>query len=990
MEIRILGALEVVDGDRMLDLGGVRQRALLARLAISANRVVSVDLLLDDVWGPELGPRSKQALQAQVSRIRRALGDHSRLVGRAQGYVLRLEPDELDAARFEAFVGTARAAFENGDVALAAALWADAERCWRGPVLIEFAEFPFAHSERARLEELRLAAIEARIQVELDLGRHDRLVAELDSLVAAHPYRERLWAELILALYRSGRQADALAAYQRVRRLLGDELGIPPGPELSRLDDAVVLQKPELDWVPPKSGRAASAAPNPVSAVPPHNLRRSRSSFVGRDDELDDLDKLLAMPGLVTIVGPGGVGKTRLAVETGRRLLHRYRDGVWFVELAPVGDPALVPNAAAAVVGVREESGRTMTDALASALATREALVVLDNCEHVIDAAATLADAILAASETVTVLATSREPLRVEGEVVWRAPSLPVPPPGALGAEEALAYDSVRLFSDRAQDQGRFAIDFGNAAAVGEVCRRLDGIPLALELAAARLGALTAGEILAGLDDGFALLTQGRRTALPRQQTLHAAIGWSYDLLAPEDQALFRRLSVFAGNFDAALASAVCGGPGTSDSTLLDELSRLVDKSLVIAAETAAQGTCYRMLETIREYGAQRLDEHGETAEIRDRHLDAFLALAERAEPQLLGPEQAHWLERLQDQIDNLYAAIAWSLDRELQDVSLRLTSALLYFWDVRGHLTVGLQWLSAALAGQHEGSEALRAKALFAAGRLALLQGESVRAETLLRECLTLSRTAGDLKNESLSLSHLAAARRAQGDVGTAVDLFEQSLYVARNNPDDKWTLAVALNNLGGPLVELGDRERGRQLLEASLKLRRELGDRRAVAVALCNLCEIALLEEDYAAAAALSAESLSLSEELGYEGMKAQSLCGLTLVALARHNFDAARPLLLRSLDVAKRLRTPELAHTVLLAGSALASCEDDWDRAARLAGAAEAIAPGAGDTPQARVAGPFVAQAQAKLEDLWTSRWREGHGMDVNQALAIVLLS
>lgn len=988
MEIRILGPLEVVDGVRTLELGGSRQRALLARLAISANRVISIDLLLDDLWGPDLGPASKQALQAQVSRIRRALGDASRLVARPPGYVLRVEPDELDAARFEALLARARTAAGEGDLIAAADLWADAERCWRGPVLAEFADYPVIQAEAARLEELRLSAIEARIQVDLDLGRHDRLVAELDGLVGTHPYRERLWAQLMLVLYRSGRQADALAAYQRVRRILAEELGIPPGPELCRLEEAVILQKPELDWAPPHAGPASNISlAEPVPIDPPHNLPRPRSTFVGRQDELDDLEKLLATPGLLTMVGPGGVGKTRLAVETARRLRSRYPDGVWLVELAAVADAALVPHTAAVVLGMREEQGRPLIDTLADALREHRALVVLDNCEHLIDAVAAFADALLAASATLTVLATSREPLRVEGEVVWHVPSLPVPPPGIANPQAGLSYDSLRLFCERAQDQGRFALDASNTADVADLCRRLDGIPLALELAAARTRALSAAEILARLDDRFTLLVEGRRTAPPRQQTLHAAIEWSHDLLSEIEQSLFRRLSVFVGTFSGEAVEAVCHAGISNGPDLVDVLSRLVEKSLVVA-EASARVTRFRMLETIREYAARRLAERGETEDARDRHLLLYLTLAERAEPHLLGPEQAQWLQRLEAEVDNLHAAIAWSLESEMQDVSLRFTSALLYFWDVRGHMSEGLRWLVAALAASDSSSDALRAKALFAAGRLALLQGDWSKGETYLQECHALSAKVADLKHVSLSLSHLGWAKRLQGDVEASLTLFEDSLAAAQRQPEDKWTLAIALNNLGGSLAAQGNRRRGRQLLEESLKLRRELGDRRAVALALANLAELALLEEDYGAAASLYAESLSVSDELGYEGMRGQSLCGLALVALARHDHGSARPLLRQGVELAGRLRSPEVSRSVLYACAALASADCDWDRAARLVGAAETLVPGAGDTPEARVADPFVARARDNLRDQWTVRRREGQAMDVEQALSHAL--
>ena len=633
MEIRILGPLEVTDGTRVLEVGGLRQRALLARLAVAANRVVAVDSLVDELWGPEPPAGARQALQAQVSRLRKVLGDADRLVARAPGYVLRLGPDELDTARFEALLAQARAAAAEGDRGTAARRWADAEGLWRGPALAEFADAAFAQAEAARLGELRLGATEARIEAELELGRHHQVVAELEGLVGNHPYRERLWAQLILAFYRAGRQADALAAYQRLRHVLGHELGIAPSPELARLEEAVLLQKPELEWVQPLGGpvdQKLDVRDQPTTKTR-SNLPVPRSSFVGRAQEFTELTTLLQQGRLVTIVGPGGAGKTRLAIELAHRVSPDYGD-IRLVELAPLADPSLVLATVAGECGVREELGREPLEALVAVLESDRTLLVLDNCEHLLDSAAHLVDALLGAVPRLSVLATSREPLRVEGERVWRTPALPVPSSVDLRAADLLEFDAARLFVYRATDADhRFKLTDDNARTVAEICRRLDGIPLAIELAAARVPALTPAQIASRLDHRFALLRTGARTAPARQRTLLATLEWSHDLCLHGERTLYRRLAVFAGGFTLEAAEAICSGETIGQSDVLDLLATLTDRSLVVVHKGREEAR-FDLLETLRAFALEKLEAAAEGAAVRDRHLGFYGKLAARAD----------------------------------------------------------------------------------------------------------------------------------------------------------------------------------------------------------------------------------------------------------------------------------------------------------------------------------------------------------------------
>ena len=901
LEIRILGPLEVTDGPRLLELGGLRQRALLARLAVAANRVVAVESLLDELWGPQAQAAARQALQAQASRLRRVLGDADRVVARAPGYVLRLDPGELDATRFESLLVQARAAADEGDLSTAALRWAEAEGLWRGPALAEFADAAFAQAEAARLGELRRGAIEARIDAELDLGRHDHVVAELEALVGANPYRERLWAQLMLALYRSGRQADALAAYQRLRHLLGQELGIAPSPELVRLEEAVLLQKPELDWVPPLDAPRHASEPAGASPAPPHNLPRPRSSFIGRHRELDELDKLLEAHGLVTVVGPGGVGKTRLAVEVGRRVGARFPDGTWLVELAALTDPSLVPNAMATAIGLEEEPGRAALDTLVDATASRRALILLDNCEHVIEAAAALADSLLGASATLTVLATSREPLRIEGEVVWRPQALPVPPEGVAAAQEALRFDAVRLFCERANDQGALGLDADNAAPVAELCRRLDGIPLAIELAAARAGALAPEQMLAHLEDRFALLNQGRRTALPRHQTLEAAIDWSYDLLAPAEQVVFRRLSVFAGSFTPEAAEHICGGGGAQPGATFDLLGALGDKSFLLRDEARGPNR-FRTLDTLRDYGKRRLAASGELDPIHDRLLEWELGLGKAGEGQVTPREQQKWMRSIEDELDNIRAVLAWAGAGHDQVRALELAVALLRYWEVHG-VNEGRQRTEELLEAGGSIPPDLRVQALTVVGTLAAHQGDHERVrstyESSLAHAQQLSLTEG-VERSILGLGHVAYM---QGDYEASRRLCDESLELAKQLGDLRGQ-AASLHVLGR-VAQFQSRDAdAERLLQESLEVRLRMGDEDWIATGLGALGDLAFWRQDFAVARTYCQRSIELADAARSTHQRAWATNLLGTLDLAEGDSESAEMHLQTSLDLFRQL--------------------------------------------------------------------------------------
>ncbi|MFF4405719.1 ATP-binding protein [Streptomyces sp. NPDC001404] len=704
MRYGILGTTQAHtdDGDPVA-LGGARLRALLAALALRTGRTATVAALVDDVWDGDPPADAAGALQALVGRLRRVLGREA-VASAAGGYRLCVEPDDVDLYRFERLADEGDRALADGDPAKAAALLDDALALWRGPAL---ADLPGGRTGlAARCEARRHEAHRARLAVAVALGHVGQILPELSELCAAHPLDEPLQALRLRALWAGGRPAEALAAYEEIRVALADRLGADPGPELQALYEELLAPVSD-DCGPVVAGRAVPRAPYGAHPAPPGNLRARLTSFVGREDELDLIRGDLAAHRLVTLLGPGGAGKTRLsqeAAEAAARADGRWPDGVWFAELAPVDEGASAEDVVEAVftaLGAREtvvrstasEGLRAATDAaaldpverLAELCARRRMLLVLDNCEHVVDAAARLAETVLAHCPGVTVLATSREPLAVPGELV--RPVEPLPDPVAL-----------RLLAERgaaARPGFRVADD---PEACAEICRRLDGLPLAIELAAARLRMLTPRGIADRLDDRFRLLTSGSRTVLPRQQTLRAVVDWSWDLLTEPERAVLRRLSVFAGGCSLEAAEEVCGeGTDTADVAL--HLGSLVDKSLVAAAPAADGEMRYRLLETVGEYASERLHEAGEHASTMRRHLVFHRELARTADPLLRGPGQRQWLERLELEHDNMRTALRHAVATGDEQEALCLVHSLGWFWQLRDHRSDGRHWAEAVAA---------------------------------------------------------------------------------------------------------------------------------------------------------------------------------------------------------------------------------------------------------------------------------------------------
>jgi len=617
----------------------------------------------------------------------------------------------------------------------------------------------------------------------------------------------------------------------------------------------------------------------------PNNLPRQLTTFVGREREIVEVKRLLETSPLLMLTGSGGCGKTRLALQVAADVIDRYPDGVWLAELATLAEPDLVLHAIASALGLREARGRAARRAtVLNYLRTKSLLLVVDNCEHLIAACAELAEAFMRSCPRLRILATSREPLGIQGETVWRVPSLSLPEtPRPPSPEQLMQYEAVRLFVERATAvQPAFTLTGKNPGAVATVCRRLDGIPLAIELAAARMRVLSVEQIAVRLDERFSLLTGGGRTALPRQQTLRGALDWSYDLLSHKERAVLRRLSAFAGGWTLEAAEAVCAGEGVEAPEILDLLTELVFKSLVLM-DVQEEQVRYRLLETVRQYGRDRLEESGEGTSARMRHLHWYLRLVEQAEPELIGAGQSLWLDQLEMEHDNLRAALEWSRTEEgSADAGLRLAGALWQFWDVRGHLTEGRRWLEAMRLSSCDASPPIRAKALAGAGFLAWRQGDYDASTELCTESLVLFRALDDLSGMGQQLYVLGVTAEGRGDYDRAKALLAESLALCRQVGDTR-RAAISLNSMGEVARCQGDYAAARASYEESLALRRTVGDKRGIAIALGNLGHVALHQEDYTDAATRFREALGLFRQLAYKLGVADILAGLGGVAAA-----------------------------------------------------------------------------------------------------------
>ncbi|WP_327066285.1 BTAD domain-containing putative transcriptional regulator [Kitasatospora sp. NBC_01302] len=869
MLISMLGPLEVRadaggGGGARIEVGGARLRALLIVLALEPGRVVSAESLIDGIWDQDPPMGAANALQALVSRLRRALP--VAVESHPAGYRLVVEPDAVDVIRFERLAADGRAALER-DTGAAARLLREALELWRGPALLEVAGADFFRGPVARLSELRVAALEDRVEADLRLGHGRELTGELAALVAEYPLRERLVGALMRALVASGRPAEALTAYERAREVLADELGADPSPELSALHTALLRGELATSAQP---APAPAPAPPPAPRGPLTNLRAGLASFVGREEDLAQVSRLVGEHRLTTLTGPGGAGKTRLSIEAARPLLDRFPDGVWLVELAPLTDGADLPQAVLAALGPREQAqaGGTPLDRLRAVLRSRETLLLLDNCEHLIEAAAELVDQVLGECPGLRILATSREPLGLTGEALWPVRQLALPAPDA-GVAEALGSPAVRLLEDRAATAGSgFTVSEQTVAAVGRICRAVDGMPLAIELAAARLRTMSAEQVAARLDDRFRLLTGGARTAPRQHRTLRAVVDWSWELLSEAERILLRRLAVFAGGATLEAAEQVCAdraGSGlkqeVDQADVLDLISSLTDKSLLVATGDGR----YRMLETIKAYGLEKLTEAGERETVRRAHADWFAELAERADPYLHRAEQLEWLALLAADHDNLTAALRGALAAGEARSAVRLVAGCGWYWWLSGHKAEGAELAARALALPDGEQDEARAVACAVTVMLAMAGlGDERQIVELLHEAQLLAELTGSRNPIVRFARPLNQLLVRDEEPGAVVRVWDELADEAAD--EDPWVLASArlegaraLLNIGGPPAEAEHR------IRASLAGFRAIGERWGISFALSVLADLIARRGDHAAAVDLYEQAIAVTTELG-----------------------------------------------------------------------------------------------------------------------------
>lgn len=746
-----------------------------------------------------------------------------------------------------------------------------------------------------------------------------------------------------------------------------------------------------------------------------HNLPQQLTSFIGRDKEMAEIKELLQRSRLVTLTGSGGTGKTRLAVQAAADVTEQYPDGVWLVELAALSDPGLVPQAVAQALDIRELPGELIARTLLSALKEKKTLVLLDNCEHVLDSSARLVDAVLKSCSNVSTLITSREALGISGEASYRVPSLSLPDTGEQHTPDSLLqFEAARLFIARAREaRTDFAVTEYNASALASACRRLDGIPFAIELAAARVRSLSVEEINSRLDHRFRLLTGGSRTALPRQQTLRAMIDWSYDLLDEHEKALLHRLSVFAGGWRLEAAEAVCAADkavgnrqsaveGTSDHRLpiadcllptdvLELLTSLCGKSLVMADQQVGV-TRYRLLETVRQYARERLVEIGESEMVWQRHLDHFLSLAEVAEPELSGPEQVDWLKRLDEEHDNLRASLSWSLELAGSTKCLRICGALWAFWAMRGYFSEGRAWCERALqADGCQGRTHERARALSGVGSLALYLGDLESSRAYLEESLIIYREIGDKRGIGASFNGLGRIAMAHGNYPVALSYFERCLSIEREIVS-KSGIASALNNLGIATFSQGDYAASRTFHNESLAIQKQIGNLQGIAVSLSNLGSISNAEGDYISARAYYGDSLTVFRETGNKSGIANTLMGLGISATNNGDYGAARAYLEEGLYIRKVIGSSLGITSSLNAFAYLAVKESQSELAAMFWGAAaafrEAIGSPLARNEQEKYDREVAVARQSLGDETFQKAWDRGRGMTMDEAIALAL--
>jgi predicted ATPase/DNA-binding SARP family transcriptional activator/DNA-binding CsgD family transcriptional regulator len=999
VRIGLLGGYSVTVGERKVDESAWRLRkaaSLIKLLALAPGHHMHRERAMDLLW-PESGKKAaSNNLRQTIHAVRRVLTSDPAegpffLASQDESLVLCPE-DELwvDVDAFEEAAATARRSKEPAAYRVAIELYS-------GELLPKDRYEEWAQSRRQELKETFLSLLVelARLYEERGEEGLESAVQALQRVLAEEPTNEEAHVGLMRLYALSGRQGEALRQYGRLSEALSGGLGTEPSVSTRALREEIAAGRFPGGSTQLSATRAGPSAGEPPGGARAHNLPAQRTGFVGREREMLGIKRSLAMTRLLTLSGAGGSGKTRLALEVGRDLVGAYPDGVWSTELAGISDGELVPQAVAEVLRVQEQPAQPLTETLVESLHNKSMLLVLDNCEHLIDAAARLVDALLDGCPRVRILATSREALAVAGETLWPVPALSVPSSQRMPTVAELeGYEAVRLFVERASDRrAGFALGPANAEAVAEACRRLEGVPLAIELAAARVGTMSVEEISERLGDSLGLLIGGGRTAVPRQRTLRGALDWSHELLSNEEQTLFGRLSVFAGGWTLEAAEAVAAREGIGESDILESLSGLVDKSLVVAEVSQGTRVRYRLLEPVRQYALEKLEESGEAESVRRRHTEHFLTLAEEADLGWWGPDQGTWLKRLVPDHDNMRAALSWTLERDEVELGLRIAGALQLFWSAQGHYGEGREWLEEALAKDDgRASAAARAGALEGLGWLAYDQDDLDRAEAAAKEGLELSARAVVEGSVTASLQDiLGCIAEGRGDYAHAKRLNEESLKLYQKSRDRRG-VAFCLNNLGKVYISQGDHKRAKELYQEGLALSRELGGVDMLINFLINLGYVSLLEGDHERAMALNEEAAGLCRDVGQRDLFPVALDNVGWAALLLGDREKAETSYAGSLTLCNELGRKMIAAESLEGLACAAEARGEATHAARLFGAARALRETVGyQTPPEthNLRKPYLTRILSQLDEAaWEAAFKEGQAMSFEEAIEYAL--
>jgi predicted ATPase/DNA-binding SARP family transcriptional activator/DNA-binding CsgD family transcriptional regulator len=988
VRVWLLGRFRVSVGSGTIQDDAWRRRkaaALMKLLALASDHRLHREQAMEMLW-PNLGRKAasnnlRQAIHAARKALHPVTG--SRYLD-SENELLVLCPGGNLWVDMEAFEEAAAAARrERWPAAYRVAI-----ELYAGDLLPEDRYEEWAESRRQELRRTYLALLSELAGIYEERGDHGSVAEALRKTIAEEPAYEEAHANLMRVYALLGDQTEALRQYELLVETLSRKLGTEPNAASRALREEIVTGRfPSQDAR--RLGHPSQESVDPLR----HNLPMPRTSFVGLEREMLEVKRDLAMTQLLTLTGAGGSGKTRLALEVARSLVGIYPDGVWLVELAPLSEGNLVSQAVAGALGVQEQPGRPLTDTLVEALHGKEALLVLDNCEHLVEAVARLVNVLLDNSSKLRILATSRETLELKGEVVRPVPALSQPdpqyPPTAADLEGA---ESARLFVERAtQREPSFTLTMQNVQAVSEICRRLDGIPLAIELAAARVGTLSVKQISERLQDSLRLLTSGGRMTVLRQRTLRGALDWSYDLLSKPERGLFGRLSVFAGGWTLEAAEAVASGESVEENKVLDLLSGLVNKSLVVANTTIEGEVRHRMLEPIRQYAREKLEESGEFEELQRRHATFFLALAEEGEPAFRGPAEGSWLDRLEAEHDNLRAALTWMLAQGGRGLALRLAAALTWFWVDRGHLSEGTNWSKRALVRGSAANESAKASALSGLGYILRAQDDFEGAELCLEEALALHEALRNPERVTETLYHLGWVKLFRGDARHAAALFEESLAAAEESGNQRVSPGV-LNGLGWIACDGGNFERAQRLWAEALTMARERRSALGASDALINMGHTELVRGNREHANGLFEEALVLGQEVGNRYIVASGLKSLGIAATLGGDPIRAKALLKESLAIdakmGSRIDIAEDLEGLAEAATALG----EHLRAVQLWGAAATLheAAAVSWTPKERLLHePLLSAARSRLDvAVWETAFAEGKSMRMEQAIEYAL--